>query len=63
MTNKGIIYFNQRGAGCGKTYESIQILQNNNKFNNKRNNSYKYTTYPFSNKNLKNKNKIIIEGK
>jgi hypothetical protein len=25
---KGIIYFNQRGAGCGKTYESIQLLQN-----------------------------------
>ena len=25
---KGVIYFNQRGAGCGKTYESIQLLQN-----------------------------------
>jgi len=23
----GTIYFNQRGAGCGKTYESIQLLQ------------------------------------
>ena len=23
---KGLIYFNQRGAGCGKTYESIQLL-------------------------------------
>jgi len=27
---KGIIYFNQRGAGCGKTYESIQLVQPNN---------------------------------
>ena len=24
--NKGKIYFNQRGAGCGKTYESIQLI-------------------------------------
>lgn len=24
--NKGIIHFNQRGAGCGKTFESIQLL-------------------------------------
>ena len=24
---KGVIYFNQRGAGCGKTFESIQLLQ------------------------------------
>ena len=35
MSNKGIIYFNQRGAGCGKTYESIQILQDKDKFINK----------------------------
>lgn len=28
----GQVYFNQRGAGCGKTYESIQLL---NKFINK----------------------------
>jgi hypothetical protein len=26
---KGLIYFNQRGAGCGKTYESIQLLKLN----------------------------------
>ena len=26
-TQIGKIYFNQRGAGCGKTYESIQLLQ------------------------------------
>lgn len=26
---QGIIYYNQRGAGCGKTYESIQLLQSN----------------------------------
>jgi len=25
---RGKIYFNQRGAGCGKTFESIQLLQN-----------------------------------
>lgn len=31
-----ILYFNQRGAGSGKTYESIQLLQNEDKFNNKR---------------------------
>lgn len=26
---RGVIYFNQRGAGCGKTYESIQLLGTN----------------------------------
>jgi len=30
----GTIYFNQRGAGCGKTYESIQLLSSP-KFDNK----------------------------
>jgi len=30
--NDGIIYFNQRGAGCGKTYESIQLIQNDERF-------------------------------
>jgi hypothetical protein len=25
-SQKGKIYFNQRGAGCGKTYESIQLI-------------------------------------
>jgi len=29
---KGIIYFNQRGAGCGKTYESIQLIQTDKLF-------------------------------
>ena len=29
---KGIIYFNQRGAGCGKTYESIQLIQSDERF-------------------------------
>jgi hypothetical protein len=33
--NKGIIYFNQRGAGCGKTYESIQLIQSDERFINK----------------------------
>ena len=31
---QGQVYFNQRGAGCGKTYESIQLL-NNATFNKK----------------------------
>lgn len=31
----GIIYFNQRGAGCGKTYESIQLVVNDMRFTNK----------------------------
>ncbi len=31
---EGQVYFNQRGAGCGKTYESIQLL-NKSLFNNK----------------------------
>lgn len=31
----GIIYHNQRGAGCGKTYESIQLLQNDARFKDK----------------------------
>uniref|UniRef100_A0A6C0C7N0 Competence protein CoiA nuclease-like domain-containing protein n=1 Tax=viral metagenome TaxID=1070528 RepID=A0A6C0C7N0_9ZZZZ len=26
---RGVIYYNQRGAGCGKTYESIQLLGTN----------------------------------
>lgn len=29
------LYYNQRGAGCGKTYESIQLLQNDKKFEHK----------------------------
>ncbi len=31
-THIGKIYFNQRGAGCGKTYESIQLLQDNERY-------------------------------
>jgi hypothetical protein len=31
-TTKGKIYFNQRGAGCGKTYESIQLIQKDIRF-------------------------------
>ena len=30
------LYHNQRGAGCGKTYESIQLLNNNNIFKDKK---------------------------
>ena len=29
---KGTIYINQRGAGCGKTYESIQLIQQDQRF-------------------------------
>jgi len=36
LNPRGKIYFNQRGAGCGKTYESIQLLTQKNKiFKNK----------------------------
>lgn len=35
IKNLSTIYFNQRGAGCGKTYESIQLLKSN-KFKNKK---------------------------
>ena len=31
----GKIYFNQRGAGCGKTFESIQLIQKDPRFNEK----------------------------
>lgn len=40
--DKGIIYFNQRGAGCGKTYESIQLIQHDKRFNEKE--TYIYLT-------------------
>ena len=30
-----ILYHNQRGAGCGKTYESIQLMDKNEKFKHK----------------------------
>jgi hypothetical protein len=29
VPKKGCIYFNQRGAGCGKTYESVQLINSN----------------------------------
>lgn len=29
------LFFNQRGAGCGKTFESIQLLSNNKQFSHK----------------------------
>lgn len=32
---RGTIYYNQRGAGCGKTYESIQLLGCDTKFSDK----------------------------
>jgi hypothetical protein len=37
-----ILYHNQRGAGCGKTYESIQLLNTNEKFKHK--NTFIYLT-------------------
>lgn len=30
------LYYNQRGAGCGKTYESIQLLNKNDRFQHKK---------------------------
>jgi len=33
--NPGKIYFNQRGAGCGKTFESIRLLNGDDRFNDK----------------------------
>jgi hypothetical protein len=38
----GTIYFNQRGAGCGKTYESIQLIQSDKRFKHK--NTFVYLT-------------------
>jgi len=32
---EGIIYHNQRGAGCGKTYESIQLIEKDDRFKRK----------------------------
>ena len=33
--NPGKIYFNQRGAGCGKTFESVRLLNGDDRFNDK----------------------------
>jgi len=33
---RSTLYLNQRGAGCGKTYESIQLITNNPMFSHKR---------------------------
>jgi len=47
----GCIYFNQRGAGCGKTYESIQLLtQKDDRFKNK--NIFIYLTKAHSAKDV-----------
>lgn len=47
----GIIYANQRGAGCGKTYESIQLLTGNDiKFSSK--NTFIYLTKMHSAKDV-----------
>lgn len=35
LEKQGVIYFNQRGAGCGKTFESIQLVVNDMRFTNK----------------------------
>ena len=49
--NTGCIYFNQRGAGCGKTYESVQLLtQNDDRFKNK--NTFIYLTKAHSAKDV-----------
>lgn len=44
------LYHNQRGAGCGKTYESIQLLSNEDKFKHKR--TYIYLTKAHSAKEV-----------
>lgn len=36
IVSSGNIYINQRGAGCGKTFESIQLLLRDEKFKEKR---------------------------
>jgi hypothetical protein len=33
LLTQSIIYYNQRGAGCGKTYESIGLIQHDKRFN------------------------------
>jgi hypothetical protein len=47
---KGIIFFNQRGAGSGKTYESIQLIQNDERFKEK--STYIYLTQMHSAKDV-----------
>lgn len=46
----GVIYFNQRGAGCGKTYESIQLIQSDPRFTDT--NTYIYLTKMHSAKDV-----------
>lgn len=36
IVKKGVIYINQRGAGCGKTYESVALIYNNKMFSQKK---------------------------
>jgi uncharacterized protein YkuJ len=51
FNNVGCIYFNQRGAGCGKTYESVQLLtQHDTRFKNK--NIFIYLTKAHSAKDV-----------
>lgn len=51
FNNGGYIYFNQRGAGCGKTYESVQLLtQQDLRFKNK--NIFIYLTKAHSAKDV-----------
>jgi hypothetical protein len=51
FNDTGCIYFNQRGAGCGKTYESVQLLtQNDDRFKSK--NTFIYLTKAHSAKDV-----------
>jgi uncharacterized protein YkuJ len=51
FNDTGRIYFNQRGAGCGKTYESVQLLtQKDDRFKNK--NIFIYLTKAHSAKDV-----------
>jgi len=61
--DKPIIYYNQRGAGCGKTFESIQLLDKDERFLYK--NTFIYLTKmnsainPIKNEFKKQKDKYI----
>jgi hypothetical protein len=50
IDNRGKIYLNQRGAGCGKTYESIQLLEKDARFKHK--NTFIYLTKMHSAKDV-----------
>lgn len=48
--NKGVIYFNQMGAGCGKTYQSVKLISEDDTFTDK--DIYIYLSKMHSSKNV-----------